>query len=284
LVKGSEAPVVALVVRGDHELNAIKAEAQPAVLSPLTFADAADIKQAAGCDAGSVGPVGLEIPVIADADAATLSDFVCGANANGEHLTGVNWGRDIAEPDTAELRNAIAGDPSPTGKGTLDIVRGIEVGHIFQLGDVYSEPLEVRVLDEAGKPKNLMMGCYGIGITRTAAAAIEQNNDDKGIIWPMAIAPFEVVVAPIHMAKSDAVKAAAEDLYQRLLNAGVDVLFDDRNLRPGVMFAEMELIGIPHRIVISDKLLATEQVEYKGRRDADATLMSLDEALAKVTG
>jgi len=284
LVKGNESPVVALVIRGDHQLNAIKAEQQPEVHAPLTFASAEQIKEVAGCDAGSIGPVGLSIPTLVDGDAALMSDFICGANTNNKHLRGVNWERDLAEPTVRDLRNVVEGDPSPTGTGSLKIVRGIEVGHIFQLGTTYSEAMDCKLMDENGKPQVMHMGCYGIGVTRVAAAAIEQNNDDKGIIWPDAIAPFTAVISPIHMAKSDTVKTAAESLYGKMLEAGIDVLLDDRPLRPGVMFADMELIGIPHRIVISDKLLPDDQVEYKGRGDADAVLISIDEAISRVVG
>lgn len=284
LVKGAddEAPVIALLLRGDHQLNEIKAENMPEVQQPLEMADADAIRQAANCDAGSIGPVGLAVPIIADADAAAMSNFACGANENQKHRINVNWGRDLPEPEVRDLRNVVEGDPNPHGEGTLKIVRGIEVGHIFQLGDTYSEKMQATVLDENGKPSTLLMGCYGIGITRIAAAAIEQNNDEKGIFWPESIAPFEVVISPIHMAKSDAVKTAAEALYQSLLKAGVDVLFDDRPLRPGVMFADMELIGIPHRFVVSDKLLADGLVEYKGRRDAEASLVPLADALTTI--
>ena len=284
LVEGTDAPVVALVVRGDHQLNAIKAEQQPEVLAPLNFASAEQIRSVANCDAGSIGPVGLDIPVLVDGDAALMSDFVCGANNNNQHLTGVNWERDLTEPVVRDLRNVVEGDASPTGNGELKIVRGIEVGHIFQLGTTYSEAMDCKLMDENGKPQYMHMGCYGIGVTRVAAAAIEQNNDDKGIIWPDAIAPFTAVISPIHMAKSEEVKAVAEKLYQDMLDAGIDVLLDDRPLRPGVMFADMELIGIPHRFVVSDKLLGDNQVEYKGRRDEQATLIKLDQALAQVTG
>lgn len=282
LVQGVEEPVVALVLRGDHQLNEVKAEHLPEVASPLTMADAEAIKAAANCDAGSIGPVGLSIPVIADADAAKLSNFVCGANENGKHLTGVNWGRDLPEPEVRDLRNVVEGDPSPVGGGTLKIVRGIEVGHIFQLGDTYSQSMGATVLDENGKPQTMMMGCYGVGITRIAAAAIEQNNDDKGIVWPMAIAPFEAVVCPINMVKSDAVKAAAEALYAELQAAGVDVLFDDRPLRPGAMFADMELIGIPHRFVVSDKLLANDEIEYRNRSQPESEVIARADVLSRI--
>jgi len=282
LVKGTDAPVVALIIRGDHQLNAIKAEHLDAVLAPFTFADAKDIRQAANCDAGSLGPVGLSIPIIADADAAAMSDFVCGANENGKHLSGVNWVRDLPEATVADLREVVDGDPSPTGKGHLKIVRGIEVGHIFQLGTTYSEAMKAAIPDENGELQTMHMGCYGIGVTRTAAAAIEQNHDDKGIIWPDSIAPFQAVISPIHMSKSETVQAAAEALYQRFKDAGVDVLFDDRPLRPGVMFADMELIGIPHRFVVSEKHLANDQLEYKGRSDSEAQTIAIDDALSKL--
>ncbi|ASJ76076.1 Proline--tRNA ligase [Granulosicoccus antarcticus IMCC3135] len=282
LVQGVETPVIALVLRGDHQLNEVKAEHLPEVASPLTMADAAAIKAAANCDAGSIGPVGLSIPVIADADAAKMSDFVCGANQNDKHLSGVNWDRDLPEPIVRDLRNVVEGDASPVGGGTLKIVRGIEVGHIFQLGDTYSQSMGASVLDENGKPQVMLMGCYGIGITRIAAAAIEQNNDDKGMIWPMAIAPFEAVICPINMVKSEAVKEAAEALYNELKEAGVDVLFDDRPLRPGAMFADMELIGIPHRFVVSDKLLANNEIEYRDRTAAESVIIPRADVLSKI--
>jgi len=263
--------IVALVLRGDHELNDIKAEKHPMVQSPLTFADAKDIRSVANCDAGSIGPIGLTIPVIADQDASTMSDFIVGANANDQHITGVNWGRDLPEPEVVDIRNAIEGDPSPDGKGILNIVRGVEVGHIFELGTKYSDALKLSVPDESGKNQILHMGCYGIGITRIVAAAIEQNHDDNGIQWPSSIAPFEVVVVPINAAKSEAVKDVSEKLYLELVEAGFDVLLDDRPLRPGVMFSEMELVGIPQRVVVSDKLLGDNKIEYKHRTDSEAT-------------
>ncbi len=279
----SEGPkVVALVLRGDHELNDIKAENHPLVQTPLTFADAKTIREAANCDAGSIGPVGLSIPVIADQDAANMSDFICGANKNAQHIRGVNWGRDCPEPEVADLRNVVAGDPSPDGNGELTIVRGIEVGHIFELGTKYSEALKAAVPDESGKNQTLHMGCYGIGITRIVAAAIEQNHDDKGIQWPTSIAPFQVVIVPINAAKSDEVKATSEKLYQELLDAGFDVLLDDRPLRPGVMFADMELIGIPHRLVVSDKLLADNKLEYRDRRASDSVVIDYADAIATI--
>ncbi|MBX2823477.1 MAG: proline--tRNA ligase [Gammaproteobacteria bacterium] len=282
LVKGAEEPVVALVLRGDHELNEIKAAKLPAIADPLEFADEQDIKQVAGCSAGSIGPVGLTIPVVADRAAAVMADFVCGANVDEQHLTGVNWGRDLDEPEIEDIRNVVSGDPSPCGTGTLEIVRGIEVGHIFQLGDKYSKSMDATVLNEQGKSVTPQMGCYGIGIGRVVAAAIEQENDDNGIILPAAIAAFEVVVAPINRRKSEKVAAAADTLYQALLAAGVDVLLDDRDIRPGVMFAEMELIGIPHRLVLSDRGLGEQKVEYKGRTDAESVDIPLDTAVSHV--
>ena len=275
LVQGSEAPVVALVLRGDHELNAIKAEKLAAVASPLAFASEEQVQQAAGCRPGSLGPVGLAIPVYADRAALGLADFVCGANRDGQHLTGVNWGRDLPEPPAVDLRNVVEGDPSPDGKGTLAIARGIEVGHIFQLGDKYSKAMNACVLDEAGREVVMTMGCYGIGVSRIVAAAIEQNHDDKGIIWPAAIAPFEVAVLPMNAKKSQRVREAAEDLYRQLQAAGLDAVLDDRELRPGVMFADLELIGVPYRLVVGEKNLDEGLVEFKAREDADSTNLPL---------
>jgi len=270
LVQGEEADVVALLIRGDHELNAIKAEQQPAVAAPLQFASDEQIRQAAGCDAGSLGPVGLAVPVIVDHAAAHLADFICGANENGRHLTGVNWERDVPVPDCADLRNVVDGDPAPDGNGTLSIARGIEVGHIFQLGKKYSEAMKANVLDEQGKEQAMIMGCYGIGVSRIVAAAIEQNNDDKGMIWPDAIAPYQIALLPMNMKKSQRVREVTEALYEELLAAGFEVLLDDRPVRPGVMFSDMELIGIPHRVVVGEKNLDQGKLEYKSRRDTDS--------------
>jgi prolyl-tRNA synthetase len=270
LVQGTETAVVALVIRGDHELNTIKAEKLPAVATPLQFATDEQIRAAAGCAAGSLGPAGLSIPLIVDHAAAHLSDFVCGANEDGKHLTGVNWERDLPAPDCADLRNIVDGDASPDGKGTLSIARGIEVGHIFQLGTKYSEAMGATVLNEQGKEETMTMGCYGIGVSRIVAAAIEQNNDDKGMIWPAAIAPFQVALLPMNMKKSQRVRAAAEALYEELQAAGMEVLLDDRPVRPGVMFSDMELIGIPHRIVVGEKNLDQDMLEYKARCDGDS--------------
>ncbi len=263
-------PLVALVVRGDHELNDIKAEKLTGVAVPLTFAPEARIKAELGVSVGSIGPVGLNIPVIVDHSAAHAADFVCGANKDGFHLTGVNWGRDAQLTLVADIRNVVAGDPSPCGKGTLEIKRGIEVGHIFQLGTKYSEALKARVLDENGKEQTMIMGCYGIGVTRVVAAAIEQNFDENGIIWTDAIAPFHVAIVPINMNKSEAVAKKAEDIYTALQAAGIDVLFmDDEKARLGVQLANTDLMGIPHRIVIGDRGLEAGNIEYKGRRDAE---------------
>jgi len=267
--EGNTEGVVALVLRGDHELNEIKAANLPQVFSPLTMASDEEIRAAIGCGTGSIGPVDIGIPMIVDRDAALVADFVCGANEDGKHLTGVNWGRDLPEPKVTDLRNVIEGDLSPDGKGTLTIKRGIEVGHIFQLGNKYSEAMKATVLDENGKAVVMTMGCYGIGVSRVVASAIEQNHDDKGIIWPDAIAPFQIALLPMNMHKSDAVREAAEKLYEELTAAGYDVLFDDRSERAGVMFADMELIGVPHRVVIGDRGLKNGTIEYKGRRDAE---------------
>jgi len=284
LVQGRESDVVALVLRGDHELNAIKAARHPAVQEPLAFASDAQILRATGCPAGSLGPRGLQIPVVVDHAAAALADFVCGANAADRHLTGVNWGRDLPEPDTADLRNVVDGDPSPDGQGTLTLARGIEVGHIFQLGTRYSEALRAVVLDEQGKEIPMVMGCYGIGVSRIVAAAIEQNHDEQGIIWPAAIAPFQIALLPMNMKKSRRVQEAAESLYAELQAAGIDVLLDDRPVRPGVMFSDMELIGIPHRIVVGEKNLDAGLVEYKARRDSTSLDLPRTEMLSFLKG
>jgi prolyl-tRNA synthetase len=276
LVEGENNSVVALVLRGDHTLNEIKAGNLPQVASPLRLASDAQIRAVAGCGAGSIGPVGLKISVIVDHAAAQLADFVCGANIDGKHLTGVNWGRDAAEPVTADIRNVVAGDLSPDGKGTLSIVRGIEVGHIFQLGNKYSQAMNASVLDEKGANHIMTMGCYGIGVSRVVAAAIEQNHDDNGIIWPQAIAPFHIALAPINMQKSARLAEAAEKLYNDLRAAGFDVLFFDDKERLGSILANIELIGIPHRLVLGERGVDSGTVEYKGRRDAEPQDVSLD--------
>ncbi len=276
LVEGSEeGSVVALVLRGDHELNEIKAEQLDAVAAPLRFASEEQVKAAAGCAPGSVGP-DLQITVIADHSAAHVADFVCGANEDGKHLTGMNWGRDLPEPTSADIRNVVEGDASPDGKGTLSIVRGIEVGHIFQLGDKYSEKLQCKVLDEKGANQVVTMGCYGIGVSRVVAAAIEQNHDDAGIIWPQNIAPFDVALAPINMQKSERLQKAAEELYQNLTDAGLSVLMFDQKERLGSMLANIELIGIPHRLVLGERGLDDNKIEYKGRRDEESQDIALD--------
>ncbi|MEN0035846.1 MAG: proline--tRNA ligase [Cellvibrio sp.] len=263
-------PLVALVLRGDHELNEIKAEKLTGIASPLTLAPEARIKAELGVGIGSIGPVGLKIAVIVDHSAAHLSDFVCGANKDGFHLTGVNWDRDAAAPLVADIRNVVSGDPSPCGNGTLEIKRGIEVGHIFQLGTKYSEAMKAKVLDVNGKEQTMIMGCYGIGVTRVVASAIEQNFDDNGIIWADSIAPFHIAIVPINMNKSPAVAAKCEELYAQLQEAGFDVLFmDEDKARLGTMLADTDLMGIPHRIVVGDRGLEAGSIEYKGRRDAE---------------
>ena len=279
--EGKPQPLVALILRGDHELNEIKAENHPAIHAPLTFASEAQIQQALNCKPGSIGPVGMSIKVIADHSAAHLADFVCGANQDGKHLTGVNWERDARFDEVADLRNVVEGDASPDGDGSLVIKRGIEVGHIFQLGSKYSEAMHCTVLNEQGKTSTLLMGCYGIGVSRVVAAAIEQNYDDRGIIWPEALAPFQVALVPMKMESSDAVREATQQLYQGLQQAGIEVLLDDRDKKtsPGVKFADMDLIGIPHRVVISDRGLAEGQLEYKYRRDQDAQSVAVADML-----
>jgi prolyl-tRNA synthetase len=277
--ENGKAGLVALILRGDHSLNEIKAENLAGVAEPLTMATDDEIETAIGCKPGSIGPVKLPIPVIVDRSAAHLADFVCGANKEGFHLTGVNWERDLPLDRVEDLRDVVEGDLSPDGKGTLEIRRGIEVGHIFKLGNKYSSAMNATVLDENGKATILEMGCYGIGVSRIVAASIEQNHDDKGIIWPTAIAPFEVAIVTLNGHKSPAVQEAGERLYAQLRQAGFDVLLDDRKERPGVKFADIELIGIPHRFVVSDRGLEAETLEYKGRRDAEKQDIPLDEAL-----
>lgn len=276
LVDGSDGGIVALIVRGDHELNAVKAEHLEQIAAPLTMAAEEKVRAELGAGFGSLGPVGLKIPVIVDHEAALIADFAAGANEDDFHYFNVNWGRDVEIAEIADIRNVVAGDTSPNGQSTLSIKRGIEVGHIFQLGDKYSASMELSVLGEDGKPVTPLMGCYGIGVSRIVAAAIEQNNDERGIIWPDALAPFAVAVLPVNGHKSPAVKEAAERIYEQLKARGIDALLDDRGKRPGFMFADMDLIGIPARIVISDKTLADGEVEFKRRRDADAERIALD--------
>ena len=271
---------IALLVRGDHSLNEVKVGKLAGLNGALRFANEAEVRSAAGCGAGSIGPVGLKARVVADRAVAAMADWVCGANEDGFHLTGVNWSRDLPEPEVADIRNAEAGDPSPDGKGTLEIARGIEVGHIFQLGNKYSSAMGANYLDESGQSQVMEMGCYGIGVSRIVAAAIEQNHDDRGIIFPAAMSPFQVVVVALGLAKSAAVKETAERLYADLQAAGIDVLFEDRDERPGVMFADMELMGIPHRITVGDRALANGEVEYKGRRSGEGGNWPVAEALS----
>lgn len=278
--KESGHKLVALLVRGDHELNEVKAEKHPLVAAPLEFATEEEIRAAVNAGPGSLGPVNLPLPVVADRTVAMMSDFGAGANIDGKHYFGINWERDAALPEVADIRNVVAGDPSPDGKGTLMIKRGIEVGHIFQLGKKYSEALKATVQNEAGHNEVVFMGCYGIGVTRIVAAAIEQNFDDRGIIWPDAIAPFQVALLPMNMHKSYRVKEVAEKLYADLTAQGIEVIFDDRKERPGVMFADMELMGIPHTIVIGDRNLDSGVVEYKYRRSEDKSLIALDNVVS----
>lgn len=273
----SEHKLIALLVRGDHELNEVKAEKLEGIAAPLCFASDEEIHKTIGAGPGSLGPVNLKIPYFVDRSVAVMSDFSAGANIDGKHYFGINWERDLALGEIVDIRNVLEGDASPDGKGTLSIKRGIEVGHIFQLGKKYSEALKATVLDEQGKATVMTMGCYGIGVSRVVAAAIEQNHDDKGIIWPDSIAPFQVVIIPMNMHKSDTLKPVAEKLYQDLKDNNIDVLFDDRKGRAGSMFADMELIGIPHRIVIGDRGLEKGMLEYKGRRDSDNTDIALDD-------
>ncbi|RIZ68696.1 MAG: proline--tRNA ligase [Methylococcales bacterium] len=266
IVKGEEQGVVALLLRGNHELNKIKAEKIAGVASPLEFASEDDILAACQCKPGSIGPIGLTIPIIADRSVMLMSDFVCGANSDGKHYQGVNWERDCPLPELiADLRTVVEGDPSPDGKGEITLARGIEVGHIFQLGSKYSAAMKAGVINEGGKNQIMLMGCYGIGISRVVAAAIEQNHDAKGIIWPANLAPFQVALCPMNMHKSERLKVAAEQLYQDLQAAGIEVLFDDRKVRAGFMFSDMELIGIPHCIILGDRGLDAGTIEYKGR-------------------
>ncbi|HEY9100265.1 MAG TPA: proline--tRNA ligase [Thiobacillus sp.] len=266
IVDGTDGPV-ALLVRGDHVLNEVKAKKVAGVKTPFALASEAAVRAATGCAPGSVGPVGLKLSIVADRSVAAMSDFVCGANIEGEHLTGVNWGRDLPEPLVADLRNVEAGDPCPDGKGSLKLCRGIEVGHVFQLGSNYSRAMEASYLDEAGKSQALEMGCYGVGVSRIVASAIEQHHDDKGIIWPQAMAPFLLVIVAIGYGKSEMVKTAAKQLYADLTAAGHDVLLDDRDERPGVMFADAELIGIPHRVTVGERGLKDGLIEYQPRQN-----------------
>ena len=284
LVDGADGGIVALVIRGDHELNAVKAQNLPAVASPLRMAAPEKILQLLGAEVGFLGPVNLRCPIIADHSALALADFVSGANVRDAHLTGTNWGRDLPEPPAADLRNVVEGDPSPSGRGTLAIARGIEVGHVFKLGRKYSEALDATVLDAQGAKTTMLMGCYGIGVTRVVASAIEQNHDERGIIWPDAIAPFDVVLVPMNYQKSPRVREASDALYQELGAAGLDVLLDDRDARPGVKFADAELYGIPHRIVIGERGLDAGRLEYRHRRAAASEEFDIGDAVAFLRG
>lgn len=284
LVEGSceegETPaIVALIVRGDHNLNEIKAENIDGIASPLMFANEAQITAAANCDAGSIGPQGLNIRTIVDRSAEKLADFVCGANETGMHLTGVNWDRDITNYEVADIRDVVEGDPSPCGQGTLSFTRGIEVGHIFQLGQTYSEAMKAAVLNQQGKNETLTMGCYGIGISRIVAAAIEQNNDKNGIVWNETLSPFTVVIVPMNMKKSHRVADLAERYYAELQAAGIEVLLDDRKERPGIMFADAELIGIPHTLVIGDRSIDNGVIEYKDRMSGEKQEINIDDVV-----
>jgi prolyl-tRNA synthetase len=278
LVEGTDGNPVALIVRGDHELNIVKAQKLPGVLNPLKLASAEQIAGLSS-EAGFIGPVGLAIKTYADHSAVAMGNFVCGANKRDQHLLNVNWGRDVAEPAAADIRNVVAGDPSPSGKGSLGIARGIEVGHVFQLGRKYSEPMQATVLDEQGKATVMYMGCYGIGVTRVVAAAIEQNHDDRGIIWPAPLAPFTVSLLPINMHRSERVRETTKSLYAELTAAGIDVVCDDRDLRPGVKFADDELLGIPHRFTIGEKSLDRGMLEYRARRATESIEIPLANAL-----
>jgi prolyl-tRNA synthetase len=276
---GGGGEVIALVLRGDHELNALKAQKLPGVAAPLRMASPERVRQATGCDPGSIGPIGFAGKVYVDHAAAHLADFVCGANEKDVHFTGVNWARDVPEPRSHDIRNVQPGDPSPTGSGTLEIARGIEVGHIFQLGQLYSEAMQATVLDEQGKTVTMFMGCYGIGVTRVVAAAIEQNHDANGIIWPEPLAPFDIVLVPINYQKSERVQQTADRLYEEFAAAGIEVMLDDRDARPGVKFADADLIGIPHRMVIGDRALGAGKLEYRHRRETESTEIRVTDAL-----
>jgi len=283
IVNGTDTPV-ALVVRGDHALNTLKAEKIPGVATPLAMADPGTIREVTGCEPGFAGPIGLSIPVWFDHATLLMSDFVAGANETDMHLTGVNFERDLPVPETVDLRNVVEGDPAPGGRGQLKIARGIEVGHIFQLGTMYTEALGATVQDQDGNDRPMEMGCYGIGVTRIVGAAIEQNHDERGIIWPEPLAPFHVLLIAINMHKSERLRDAANQLYAELVEQGIEVLFDDRDARPGVKFADGELIGIPHRLVISERALDAGELEYRHRRDQESRMLKREAALDLVRG
>ncbi|MDC1027327.1 proline--tRNA ligase [Candidatus Thioglobus sp.] len=282
IVEGSDENLVALVLRGDHELNEVKASKIDGIKQPFQMAEEGVVKKKLDCFFGSIGVVNLDIPIIVDFAAASLSDFVCGANENDKHFTGVNWERDTKQIITADLRNVVSGDPSPDGKGSLEIKRGIEVGHIFQLGTKYSDSMNSNVIGEDGRAVNMNMGCYGIGVTRVIAASIEQNHDDRGIIFPEAIAPFQLVIVPINYNKSSRVKALADQLYMDCIEQNIEVLLDDRKERPGIMFADSELIGIPHRLVISDTHADNGKIEYKSRKMPDKVEVDFKEVVSYI--
>ncbi|MCB1758819.1 MAG: proline--tRNA ligase [Gammaproteobacteria bacterium] len=275
----SDSGLIALLVRGDHELNEIKADNLPQVASPLRFASDAEIEAAIGASPGSLGPLNLPLPCIVDRSVAVMSDFSAGANADGKHYFGLNWERDLPLPPVEDLRTVVEGDPSPDGKGTLTIARGIEVGHIFQLGKKYSDAMQATVLDDKGRAQVMAMGCYGIGVSRVVAAAIEQSHDDRGIIWPLSIAPFHVALLPMKMGKSQRVREATERLYDEMRSAGLEVLLDDRDVRPGFMFADMELIGIPHRVVVGERSLDEGLVEYRARSESENRMIELEQII-----
>jgi prolyl-tRNA synthetase len=282
LVKGENDDVIALFLRGDHELNEVKAERHPLVSAPLTFVDEKLIEERFGLPVGYIGPIGLaekSIPIIVERDAAALADFCCGANLVDQHYVGANWERDCLIGEVADLRNVVTGDKSPDGQGTLYIKRGIEVGHIFQLGDKYAKAMKAKVLNEQGKATPLQMGCYGIGVSRSIAAAIEQHHDDRGIVWPVSIAPFQVALVPMNYHKSHRVGETADKLYEQMLEAGIEVLFDDRRERPGILFADMDLIGIPFRIVIGERGIDSGTIEFKARTEQDNQEVQLDNVI-----
>ena len=286
VVKASEQcshPLVALLVRGDHQLNVVKAEKLETVAKPLKMAEKSEIRAVIGASPGSLGPVNLPIPFIADRSVAAMSDFGAGANIEDKHYFGINWQRDVDLGQVADIRNIVTGDPSPDGKGTLTIARGVEVGHIFQLGTKYSKAMSATVLDETGKAVDMLMGCYGIGVTRVIAASIEQNHDDKGIVWPDSIAPFDIALVAIGMHKSARVREKTEQIYSQLENAGFEVLLDDRNERPGVMFADMELIGIPHRLTIGERSLEEGMVEYHHRATGTEKEFALEDLIKQLS-
>lgn len=286
LVKGVDDEIVALALRGDHELNPIKAAKHPKIANPVTFVNDTTIQKILGCKPGCIGPVDLKIPLIVDRDAAVLANFVCGANQDDRHYQDVNWERDVPLVEIADLRNVVAGDTSPDGQGKLQFARGIEVGHIFQLGDKYSKAMNANVCDESGKARSMLMGCYGIGVSRIVAAAIEQNHDESGIIWPTPLAPFQIALIPVNLHKSYRLREACEKIYTELREAGYDVLYDDRQERPGVLFADCDLIGIPHRLVLGEKGLDANTIEYKARKSTETQELSLESylsALKKLT-